>query len=106
MAGLKPFVFSAPVQGVQVKPLVGDGTRVRIRYSGALMQQGATELFIRRGFGDIREWRQVEEQPMELVSGGFEQTVDVKDCQMNFCFRDTASNWDNNYGQNWIYMIT
>lgn len=106
MSNLQPFVFSNSVQGVQVKPLVGDGTKVRIRYSGSLMEKGASKLFIHRGFGDIRNWHQVEEQPMEFVSGGFEQTVDVHDCQLNFCFKDAAENWDNNNGQNWIYLIT
>ena len=105
MDTLRPYEFSGAIKGVQVKPLAGDGKKVRIRYNGSLVERGANEVFLNRGFGSGQEWGQVEEQPMEYAEGGFEQTVEMKNCQMNFCFRDSTANWDNNNGQNWIYLI-
>ncbi|SFR06499.1 carbohydrate-binding protein [Desulfoscipio geothermicus] len=106
MSTLSPFTFSAPIQGVQVKPLTQDGKQIRIRYNGLLNQSGAEQIFLHGGFGEDKEWQEVKDYLMEKTSEGWEQTIDIQDRQFNFCFRDNAHNWDNNNGVNWIYRIT
>jgi hypothetical protein len=106
MSTLSPFTFSAPIQGVQVKPLTQDGKQIRIRYNGLLNQSGADQVFLHGGFGDDNQWQDVKDYLMEKTSEGWEQTINIQDRQLNFCFRDNADNWDNNNGVNWIYRIT
>ncbi|AGL01456.1 carbohydrate-binding protein [Desulfoscipio gibsoniae] len=106
MSTLSPFTFSSPIQGVQVKPLKQDGKEIRIRYSGMLNKNGANQVWMHAGIGEVEEWVDSKDYLMEKTSEGWEHTVDVKGKQFNFCFRDDAHNWDNNNGTNWIYRIT
>ncbi|MBF7083302.1 hypothetical protein IT084_09975 [Desulfallas sp. Bu1-1] len=106
MSNLSPFTFSAPIQGVQVKPLTQDGFQIRIRYNGLLRQNGAQQIWLHAGYGDINAWRDVKDHLMEHTDEGWEQTVNLQEKQLNFCFRDNAQNWDNNNGANWVYKIT
>lgn len=106
MSTLSPFTFSSPIQGVQVKPLTQDGKEIRIRYSGILNQKGARQVWMHAGSGEGGDWEEPKDYLMERTNDGWEQTVDIKGKQFNFCFRDDAHNWDNNNGANWIYRIT
>lgn len=106
MHTLHPYTFSEPIQGVQVKPLTEDGKQVRIRYNGLLANSGAPQIVMHRGFGNPTSWSDVMDQNMERTSEGWENTIYMEQNQLNFCFRDTAENWDNNNGLNWIYRIS
>ncbi|WP_027365718.1 carbohydrate-binding protein [Desulfotruncus alcoholivorax] len=106
MSTLSPFTFSAAIQGVQVKPLTQDGQQIRVRYNGLLNQKGASQVWLHGGLGDMNEWREIKDYVMDKTSEGWEQTIELKDKQFNFCFRDSSQNWDNNNGANWIYRIT
>ena len=103
---LNPFTFSAPIQGVQVKPLKQDGKEITVRYNGMLNQNGARQVWLHGGYGDGPDWMEVKDYLMKDTEKGWEQSVDINDKQLNFCFRDDAHNWDNNNGVNWIYKIT
>ena len=106
MSSLSAFTFSAAIQGVQVKPVTQDGQQIRIRYNGLLDQSGAKQVWLHGGLGELNEWREVKDYIMDKTSEGWEQTIDLNDRQLNFCFRDSSQNWDNNSGANWIYRIT
>lgn len=106
MSTLSPFTFSAPIQGVQVKPLTQDGQQIVIRYNGLLRDQGARQVWLHGGSGESNAWEETKDYLMERTGEGWEQTIDLKDKQLNFCFRDDARNWDNNNGVNWTYRIT
>ncbi|WP_347491029.1 hypothetical protein [Desulfoscipio sp. XC116] len=106
MSTLSPFTFSSPIQGVQVKPLTQNGKEIRIRYSGILNQNGASQIWMHAGNGEVEEWVDSKDYLMEKTGEGWEHSVDVKGKQFNFCFRDDAHNWDNNNGSNWIYRIS
>ena len=45
MNSIKPFRYSEPIRGVQVKPLTEDGKKISILYKGLLSEKGA-ERFI------------------------------------------------------------
>lgn len=106
MDTLQPYNFSAPIQGVQVKPMSEDGTTVRIRYNGLLKESGAERVWMHMGFGESESWKNVKDISMEQTPAGWEQTVQMEDRQLNFCFKDNGDNWDNNNGMNWIYRIS
>ncbi|BAF61082.1 MAG: hypothetical protein HPY89_12760 [Pelotomaculum sp.] len=107
MNSIKPFVYSHPIQGVQVKPLTEDGKKVSILYNGLLAQAGAGEIYLHCGTGDISNWENISDLPMERKSNGWEKTVRLESSrQLNFCFRDGINNWDNNGGANWAYRIS
>lgn len=106
MDTIRPYTFSQPIQGVQVKPLTEDGKQVRIRYNGLLKNSGSPKVIIHCGFGEANQWRMVEDIPMEATADGWEKTITMQDNQINFCFRDGADHWDNNNGLNWIYRIS
>ncbi|HHW28649.1 MAG TPA: hypothetical protein GXX21_03700 [Syntrophomonadaceae bacterium] len=43
---------------------------------------------------------------MEKVGNEWEKEIRIeKEGQFNFCFKDSANNWDNNNGLNWSYTI-
>lgn len=106
MSSLSPFTFSDPIQGVQVKPMTQDGQQIRIRYSGSLRQNRINQIWLHGGFGNESNWNNIEDHLMEQVDDGWEQTIQLKGNQLNFCFLDSVNNWDNNDGANWIYRIT
>ncbi|MCF8010039.1 MAG: hypothetical protein K9L17_04620 [Clostridiales bacterium] len=106
MNTLQPYNFSAPIQGVKVKPMSEDGTMVKIRYDGLLHNSGAENVLLYAGFGDVNNWENIKELPMQLISTGWEQSLQMEENQLNFCFKDHVGNWDNNNGMNWIYRIS
>ena len=107
MGTIKPHAYSYAIQGVQVKPLSGDGREVSILYNGLLARSGAGQVYLHFGFGENGNWREIKIQPMERSNGGWEKTVKLEgDSQLNFCFKDGVENWDNNSGNNWAYRIS
>lgn len=107
MKNIKPFTFSRAINGVQVKPLEESGQRVRIRYNGLLPALGSTAIVMHYGFGQSDRWSDVDNADLEKTPEGWESTIVLKNNkQLNFCFRDSAFNWDNNSGHNWVYRIT
>lgn len=107
MNSIKPFIYSAPIQGVQVKPLTEDGKRVSILYNGLLSKEGATSVYLHYGYGEGEDWTGTTEQPMEQRNEGWEKVVHLdQNNQLNFCFKDGSNHWDNNNGSNWAYKIS
>jgi hypothetical protein len=75
------------------------GDSVRIKYHGLLKNSGANEVFLYLGKDG---WQSSKFVPMQWSEDGF--YIDVRaeaDHELNFCFKDTANNWDNNNGFDW-----
>jgi hypothetical protein len=91
--------------GVAVSPAVPvAGDSVRIVYDGLLAKSGASHLYVHVGFGS--NWDTRGDYPMIRTSTGFEANVPVKEADtLNVCFKDCASNWDNNSGKNYTFDI-
>lgn len=106
MKTIRPFNFSQEIHGVQVKPMTESGREVTIRYKGLLAGSGAADITLHYGFGDTVDWRDIGDMVMESTPEGWESSVSMSDNQLNFCFHDSAFNWDNNNGLNWIYRIS
>ncbi len=111
-SGLQDLPFSgayqlAPDSGITVSPVpVTYGQRIEVAYDGLLAQSGAQSVVLHYGFGP-GNWRNVQDIEMTKDnSGRWAAEVSLEDHgRFNFCFKDDADNWDNNYGKNWSYQI-
>lgn len=107
MNSIKPYAYSHNIHGVRVKPLTGDGRVVSVLYNGPLGRSESGQVYLHCGFGDSDTWSGVNDYPMEHQSNGWEKTLRLESGNsLNFCFKDSLSNWDNNSGANWLYRIT
>jgi hypothetical protein len=84
------------------------GDQISIKYSGMLAKAGAEQLTLRMGYGHD-QWNGISDVPMSKVEDkAFETKVEIpfEQCsRLQFCFVDSAGNWDNNQGRNWSYEI-
>jgi len=90
-------------KGVEVNPTFGN--QVNICYNGLLSNSGADQVYLHCGYSDPRNWREVITDRMERTARGWEKSVPMKNHTITFCFKDSANNWDNNNGFNWIAKV-
>jgi hypothetical protein len=91
--------------GITVEPLNQDGHDVKVIYDGLLAKSGAMQVYLHAGFGSTNQWEKTYDHRMERTQRGWEKTVNMENNLLNFCFKDSAENWDNNNGQNWTYAV-
>ncbi|KKM09598.1 carbohydrate-binding protein [Clostridiales bacterium PH28_bin88] len=93
--------------GVAVDPVpITQGDEVTVLYYGLLDKSGADQVWMHTGLGDAHNWRDVYDHRMEWTERGWVKVLPVHDdSRFNFCFKDSANNWDNNNGLNWSYEI-
>lgn len=89
--------------GIVASPYpVNTGEELRVVYDGLLAQSGADRVFMHMGYGPVASWSNTKDIEMMRTQRGFETTFRVdKPDRINFCFKDSAANWDNNNGLNW-----
>ena len=78
---------------------------VKISYTGKFFQDNSdTELYIHYGFGLL--WENVNEIKMEKTEFGYQSLIYLngKD-SLNFCFKNSKGEWDNNGGKNYVFEI-
>lgn len=81
------------------------GETVKIRYHGLLSGAGADQVFLHTGYGTA-SWQNIYDHRMNKAGNEWEKSIEIeRDGQFNFCFKDSADNWDNNNGMNWSYTI-
>ncbi len=92
--------------GVSVSPSVPTaGKKTKVVYDGLLAKNGAKDVYAKIGFGSNWEYSlelEMEKKDDELFETSF--TVPVSKA-LNVCFRDTADNWDNNTGMNYVFDV-
>lgn len=93
--------------GVVVDPTpITAGEEITILYNGLLSNSGADQVYLHVGYGDARGWRNVSDYRMSRTGWGWVKTMEMPDdTRFNFCFKDSANNWDNNNGINWSFEI-
>jgi len=76
------------------------GKKETIIYQGLLMQSGADGVYLHYGYDG---WQNVSTIPMTREKDGtFKAEIKPEgEREVNLCFKDSASNWDNNSGWNW-----
>lgn len=76
---------------------------VTIKYDGLLYQSGADQVYLHFGMDG---WRNPATVPMMRESAGFYAMVRASgEREIDFCFHDSAKNWDNNNGLDWSIPI-
>lgn len=88
-------------KGVEVRQ-AAFGNEATVVYNGLLARSGADQVFLHCGFGESDHWQNVSTQYMDRTPRGWEKTIRMTDNKAIFCFKDSANNWDNNSGYNWI----
>lgn len=81
-----------------------ENSRVKISYTGELFQNSSESVYIHYGFGN--NWNGVNDLNMEKTELGFQAEIDLGDGDtFNFCFCNEKGEWDNNFGNNYIFPI-
>ena len=79
-------------------------SKIKISYTGTLLEQNAEEVFIHYGFDN--DWKELNEVQMVKTDLGFQAEISLPAYDtFNFCFRDENNNWDNNENNNYIFPI-
>ncbi len=93
--------------GVTVDPVpITQGDEVTVLYYGLLSNAGADQVWLHTGYGDHDKWQAVHDYRMEKTGWGWAKTIQVNaGSRFNFCFKDSANNWDNNSGANWSFEV-
>lgn len=104
---LKEMMEVSQPDGVMVDPTpITSGQEVTFFYNGLLHKSGADQVYIHMGYGNNAQWEKTMDIPMAHTQWGWTKSVTVyDDSRLNFCFKDSANNWDNNNGSNWSYEI-
>ncbi|MHB1127838.1 MAG: carbohydrate-binding protein [Bacillota bacterium] len=93
--------------GVVVDPIpITFGEEITVLYYGLLDDAGADQVWLRTGYGDAHRWQGIYDYRMDHTDRGWVKTFHVEgNGPLNFCFKDSASNWDNNSGVNWMLQV-
>lgn len=87
------------------KKTLYSGDKIILSYNGLLYQSGAENIYVHVGFGE--KWDNKYFCPMSKRDEIFQAEIDILDgntCEI--CFKDSADNWDNNSGENYVFSIT
>lgn len=83
-------------------------TKVKINYSGLLADAGAEEIYLHAGVGSQHDWDSPTDIKMKPAPEENSWTAELSletATTVNFCFKDSADNWDNNSGYDWSYQL-
>ena len=85
-------------------PQIKHGNSASVTYNGTLSNSGADRVFLHYGYDG---WHNTDTIAMKKdIKGNFSTEIKVRGHEeMNFCFKDSANNWDNNNGMNWKVNI-
>ncbi|MFZ5595425.1 MAG: carbohydrate-binding protein [Bacillota bacterium] len=95
-------------QGVVVDPTpITASQEIAVLYYGLLAKSGAEQIYLHVGYGAENGWQNVYDYKMSKTGWGWVKTLEMPEDQtrFNFCFKDSAGNWDNNNGVNWSFTI-
>lgn len=94
-------------QGITIVPnIISEGDKVTLVYQGLLAKSGADAVYAHIGFGDGSNWQSPTYVKMGRTSNGFETTITInKMNNLHIAFKDSANNWDNNSGSNYVFNV-
>ncbi|MDP4093658.1 MAG: carbohydrate-binding protein [Bacillota bacterium] len=92
-----------PENGVQFIDIPG---MIKLVYTGLLAQSRNQEIYAVIGYGANDKWEDISEFKMNNTAAGtFELLAHKKRRDnVNVALRDKAGNWDNNYGNNYVFF--
>ena len=79
-------------------------SKVKISYTGRFFQDGSEKVYAHYGFDE--QWNNVNDVEMVKTELGFQTEVELNSAEtFNFCFFNDKGEWDNNFGNNYIFQI-
>lgn len=81
-----------------------ENTNVKVSYTGKFYQDNTEKVFLHYGYG--KDWNNLNEIEMNKTDLGYQAELNLagKDT-INFCFKNQNNEWDNNFGNNYIFEI-
>ena len=77
---------------------------VKISYTGYLFENNSEKVYIHYGYGD--NWDNVNELEMNKTELGYQVDIDLPETnKLNFCFRNSSNEWDNNLNANYTFEV-
>lgn len=78
----------------------------KISYEGILAKNGASDISVLVGYGNVNKWENVTSYAMKNVGNNhFEVSIPATyNTTLNLAFNDNSENWDNNLGQNYSFF--
>ena len=81
-----------------------ENTNIKVSYTGSLFQNNSEEIYLHYGFNE--DWKEVTEIKMEKTDLGFQAELYLPEYQiLNFCFRNSNNEWDNNEHHNYLSLV-
>ena len=81
-----------------------ENSKVKISYTGKFFQDNSEKVFFHYGFGE--NWENSQDQIMQKSELGFQADIYVQpNTKLNFCFKNSNGEWDNNNGTNYAFKI-
>lgn len=81
-----------------------ENSKIKISYVGTLFQNNSESVFLHYGFGT--NWDSLAETEMKRTELGFQCELEILESDtLNFCFRNSNDEWDNNEGNDYIFQI-
>ncbi len=88
---------------IRTNVLSGNDTGTLI-YDGILSHSGADDIYVHFGYGDNHNWQNTSYIKMTKTKNGFETSIPLNPVlNTNITFKDSANNWDNNSGHNYVF---
>lgn len=81
-----------------------EGEKATLIYKGYLFKANSTDVSIVYGYG--KDWENTKTVPMERTLMGFIVELEIEGSgELNFCFKNSYNEWDNNFYQNFTAKI-
>ena len=81
-----------------------ENTNVKVSYTGKFYQGDNDKVFIHYGYG--KNWDNIQEVEMKKTDLGYQTELNLAgNDTINFCFKNQNNEWDNNFGENYIFNI-
>lgn len=82
-----------------------EGISTKIVYKGSLYENAAQDIYMHFGYGLL--WENLQEVKLEKYEDCYKADITLTEIgDVNFCFRDSNGNWDNNDGVNYAATIS
>ena len=81
-----------------------EDSNVKISYTGKLFQNNSEEVYLHYGFNE--NWQNLNDVKMEKTDLGYQAEIFLPEFnELNFCFRNSKNEWDNNQNKNYSFPI-
>lgn len=82
-----------------------ENTNVKVSYTGKFYQgDNNDKVFIHYGYG--KNWDNIQDVEMKKTDLGYQAELNLAgNDTINFCFKNQNNEWDNNFGENYVFNI-